>query len=245
MKDILEEILAHKRHELERKPRSLARALTARRPAIIAEFKRRSPSRGWIHEDARVEDVAVGYARAGAAALSILTDEKYFGGHIDFIRRVRPLVDIPILRKDFIIDECQIYEARQAGADAVLLIAAALPLDRCAALIDCAHSLGLEVLLELHDAHELPYAALPADVIGVNNRCLGTFHTDIQASLSLAPQLPASRPLVSESGIHGPETIRTLQAAGYQGFLMGEYFMREADPAKTLATLLKNLQATV
>lgn len=242
MHDILQEILAHKREELRRTTRSLSQALLASPTGIIAEFKRKSPSKGWIHEDARVEDIAPRYEQAGAAALSILTDEKYFGGHIDFIRRVRPLVSIPILRKDFIIDECQLYEAREAGADAVLLIAAALPLDTCAQLIDKAHALGLEVLLELHSASELPYAELPADVLGVNNRCLGTFHTDIDASLRLAPQLPTSRPLISESGIHSADDIRRLQAAGYRGFLMGECFMREPDPAAALRALIMNCE---
>ena len=191
--DILESILASKRQELTfEKKRSLKKALAESPTGIIAEFKRKSPSKGWIHADARPEDVVPAYAAAGAAALSILTDEPYFGGSLDFIRCVRPLVDLPILRKDFIIDPYQLYQAAEAGADAVLLIAACLSRPDCAALTAEAHRLGLEVLLEVHGADELDYITPEVDVVGVNNRHLGSFVTDVKTSFDLAPLL-ASR----------------------------------------------------
>ena len=188
--DILGEIIETKRQELAfGKKRSLKRALAESATGIIAEVKRKSPSKGWIHAAAVPEEVVPAYAAAGAAALSILTDEQYFGGSLDFIRRVRPLVDIPILRKDFIIDPYQLYEAREAGADAVLLIAACLSREACAALLAEAHRLGLEVLLEVHSPEELDYITPDVDVVGVNNRHLGSFVTDVQTSFEMAPLL--------------------------------------------------------
>ncbi len=169
--------------------RSLRKALATSKTGIIAEFKRKSPSKGWIHADVQPEEVVPVYAANGAAALSILTDEEYFGGSLDFIRRVRPLVDIPILRKDFIIDPVQLYQAAEAGADAVLLIAACLSREDCAALTAEAHRLGLEVLLEIHSAEELDYITPDIDVVGVNNRHLGSFVTDVRTSFDLAPLL--------------------------------------------------------
>ena len=209
--DILDQIIATKRQELAaraeahasesdlraiplegvkaQRSRSLRQALLDSPTGIIAEFKRKSPSRGWIHADARPEEVVPAYAAAGAAALSILTDERYFGGSLEFIRRVRPLVDLPILRKDFIIDPVQLVEARQAGADAVLLIAACLDRGDCAALTAEAHRLGLEVLLEIHSAEELDYITPDIAVVGVNTRHLGTFVTDVRTSFELASRL--------------------------------------------------------
>ena len=249
--DILEQIIATKRQELagERK-RSLRAALLASPSGIIAEFKRKSPSKGWIHADAVPEEVVPAYAKAGAAALSVLTDEQYFGGSLDFIRRVRPLVDIPILRKDFIIDPRQLADARGAGADAVLLIAACLTREACAALTAEAHRLGLEVLLEIHSPEELDYVTPEVDVVGVNNRHLGSFVTDVRTSFDLAPLLappsttpthaPQERPVfVSESGISDPATVRTLREAGFRGFLMGEHFMKQPDPGAALATFIQ------
>ena len=196
--DILAQIVATKREELTfDKKRSLKQALLASETGIIAEFKRKSPSKGWIHADAFPEEVVPAYAKAGAAALSVLTDEQYFGGSLDFIRRVRPLVDIPILRKDFIIDPYQLYQAREAGADAVLLIAACLRREDCAALLAEAHRLGLEVLLEVHSPEELDYITPDVDVVGVNNRHLGSFVTDVQTSFDMAPQLLAARRRIS------------------------------------------------
>ena len=245
--DILEQIIATKRQELRfDKQRSLRQALLASGTGIIAEFKRKSPSRGWIHADARPEEVVPAYAAAGAAALSVLTDASYFGGSLEFIRRVRPLVDIPILRKDFIIDPVQLVEARQAGADAVLLIAACLRRNECTALTAEAHRLGLEVLLEIHSAEELDYITPDIDVVGVNNRHLGTFVTDVQTSFDLAPQLSAAGKdsgmvFISESGISEPGTVRALREAGYRGFLMGENFMKHPDPGAALADFIQAL----
>lgn len=255
--DILEQIIATKRRELAGAGevnfgtaapgpiRSLKKALLASPTGIIAEFKRKSPSRGWIHPDAVPENVVPAYAAAGAAALSILTDESYFGGCLDYIRRVRPFVDIPILRKDFIIDRRQMEEARAAGADAVLLIAACLDRDECADLVDEAHRLGLEVLLEIHDEEELDYITSEVDVVGVNNRHLGTFVTDVETSFSMAPLLRArvgeDRPFISESGISNPLTVRDLRSEGFRGFLMGENFMKRTEPGEALAEFIKAL----
>ena len=255
--DILEQIVANKRRELSAAGdrvsspspavpvRSLKKALTESETGIIAEFKRKSPSRGWIHADAVPEDVVPAYAAAGAAALSVLTDENYFGGSLDFISRVRPLVDIPILRKDFIIDVRQLQEARDAGADAVLLIAACLSREECAALLEEAHRLGLEVLLEIHGEEELDYVTPDVDVVGVNNRHLGTFVTDVATSFSMAPLLRSrvgdSRPFISESGISDPLTVRRLREEGFRGFLMGENFMKRSSPGSALAEFINAL----
>lgn len=263
MKDVLEEILAHKRLELATlknnlSPRflygeveklmlqdtpvySMSQALRESSSGIIAEFKRKSPSKGWIRKDALPQKIVLSYAQNGASALSILTDEHYFGGSAQFIRDVRPLVQTPILRKEFIVDEYQLFEAKHMGADAVLLIAAALPLAACRTLIDLAHELRLEVLLELHAEHELDYAGLEADMLGVNNRNLGTFVTDIQNSFRMITRLPQERVLVSESGISGPETVHHLRQAGYRGFLMGENFMKEPDPGMALKQFIAAL----
>ena len=249
--DILETIIATKREELAgatAKKRSLRQALAASPSGIIAEFKRKSPSKGWIHADAVPEQVVPTYAAAGAAALSVLTDESYFGGSLDFIRRVRPLVDIPILRKDFIIDPFQLAEAKLAGADAVLLIAACLSRTDCAALLAEAHRLGLEVLLEIHSPEELDYITPDVDVVGVNNRHLGTFLTDVQTSFDMAPLLAQRTPthatgpvFVSESGISDPATVRALREAGFRGFLMGENFMKQPDPGAALGAFIQAL----
>jgi len=243
MADILQTIITHKRSELEnsRAPKpSLREALLASPTGIIAEFKRRSPSKGWIHEDASPAVVPLGYQQAGAAALSILTDEHFFGGKDSFIVEARRSgVTLPILYKNFVIDEQQLYDALRCGASAVLLIAACLTLEECASLMKRAHALGLEVLLEIHSESELPYAELPADCIGVNNRNLGTFVTDVQNSFRLADRLPHDRVLVSESGISDPAVIRDLRAAGFRGFLIGETFMREPNPALALEEFIK------
>ena len=214
--------------------RSLSQALAQDKYGIIAEFKRKSPSKGWIKEDGKPEVIPPAYEKSGAAALSILTDEKYFGGSMDFVRKARPLVSLPILRKDFIIDEYQLFQARHIGADAVLLIAADLNKQEVRSLTALAHELGLEVLLELHAEHELDYAEIDVDAIGVNNRNLGTFVTDVQNSFRLVARLPQDRVLVSESGINNPDTIKLLREAGYRGFLIGETFMKTDDPGEAL-----------
>ena len=261
--DILSEITDHKRIEVELQKqavspeqlreqvrdlmenspaprRSMKRALASSPAGIIAEFKRRSPSKGWIYETAKADEIPAAYEAAGASAISILTDEKFFGGSLRDIRMTRPLVDIPILRKDFIIDEYQLLQARIAGADAVLLIAACLTQEECADLTARAHALGLEVLLEIHSPRELAYISKDVDMVGVNNRNLGTFVTDVENSFRIAGQLrqtiagvrnisdarnipdaqdtsdtPRNLPLlVSESGISHPETICRLRTAG-------------------------------
>lgn len=255
MQDILQEIVATKRLEVasaKAKLRSMKQRLAESQSGIIAEFKRKSPSKGWIHADALPELVVPQYASGGACAVSILTDHEYFGGSIDFIRRVRDLVpDLPLLRKEFIIDPYQLYEAKVMGADAVLLIAADLTLPQYAELLVIAHDLGLEVLLEVHDASELSYlqAGIP-DMLGVNNRSLGTFHTDVQHSFDIARQmqqvvehLPESaRPLlVSESGISCPDIVSRLRQVGFRGFLIGECFMKEADPGAALTQFVSQL----
>lgn len=256
MADILQQIVADKRIEVAQaklalpeeelramalaapaSTRSMSAALAASQSGIIAEFKRKSPSKGWIHEDADPMQVIPDYRDSGASALSILTDEKYFGGRLDFIRGIRPHVDIPILRKDFIIDPYQLLEARQAGADAVLLIAACLSLEECRDLAAQAHGLGLEVLLEIHSEAEMPFAGLDVDMVGINNRNLGTFHTDIANSFRLAEALQANavgKVRVSESGISDPAKVRELRQHGFRGFLMGENYMKHADPGLAL-----------
>ncbi|MBO7368196.1 MAG: indole-3-glycerol phosphate synthase TrpC [Paludibacteraceae bacterium] len=221
--------------------RSMSGSLMASEHGIIAEFKRKSPSKGWIHPDVEPEEVVPCYAKAGAAALSILTDTEFFGGCREFIKRVRPMVQTPILRKDFIIDEYQIFQAKEIGADAVLLIAACLSIQECESLISTAHNLGMEVLLEMHSVSELDYASLSADMLGINNRNLGTFVTDVNNSFKMAELLPKDRLKVSESGISNPETIRQLRAVGFRGFLIGETFMKESDPGAALEKFIKNI----
>ena len=212
MKDILSEIIAHKQTEIELQKqtvsleqlqeqagviirenaahrRSMKQALAASSTGIISEFKRRSPSKGWINEAARAEEIPASYEAAGTAALSILTDERFFGGTLRDIRTARPLVRIPILRKDFIIDEYQLLQACIVGADAVLLIAACLSPEQCSTLTTQAHELGLEVLLEIHSPSELSYINKEVDMVGVNNRNLGSFVTDVENSFRIARQL--------------------------------------------------------
>ncbi|MCD8496044.1 MAG: indole-3-glycerol phosphate synthase TrpC [Bacteroides graminisolvens] len=259
MKDILSEIIANKRFEVDLqkqsisleqlqnslettvKQRSLKEALKSSSSGIIAEFKRRSPSKGWINRKAQAEDIVPGYANAGASAVSILTDEKFFGGNLEDIKDARPLIDIPILRKDFIVDEYQLYQAKIIGADAVLLIAAALKKEELHALAAKAHELGLEVLLEIHSVEELKYINANMDVIGINNRNLGTFFTDVENSFRLAEQLPSDAVLVSESGISDPATVKRLQKAGFKGFLIGENFMKTDNPELALKSFIEDL----
>ncbi|KAA6308075.1 Indole-3-glycerol phosphate synthase, partial [termite gut metagenome] len=240
MKDILKEIIANKRFEIDIQKqsvsleqlqngltdktshRSMRMALAESSSGIISEFKRRSPSKGWIKENAEIDKIIPAYTQAGASALSILTDEKFFGGSLRDIRTARTLTDIPILRKDFVIDEYQLYQAKIAGADAVLLIAAVLERGKCETLAGMAHELGLEILLEIHNSNEFSYIVPDIDMVGINNRNLKTFHTDVDTSFQLAEQLPQSVLLVSESGISDPETVKRLRTAGYRGFLIGE-----------------------
>lgn len=266
MKDILEEIVAWKRIEINRQKEelsphtiyqqveeimkreeglpkiSMSENLRNSSSGIIAEFKRKSPSKGWIKEEGTPENIPSAYAANGATAISILTDSKYFGGSLDYIRTARPLVKCPILRKDFIIDEYQLFQARLVGANAILLIAADLSKSDCRTLAHTAHELGLEVLLETHNEAELDYFNDELiDMLGVNNRNLGTFHTDVENSFRLASLLPQKVVTVSESGISNPQTIKRLRRAGFRGFLMGEHFMRAADPGAALKEFLLEL----
>lgn len=245
MKDILQEIIAHKLEELallKTKKTSLREALLASDTGIIAEFKRRSPSKGWIKEEGRADIIPLSYQQNGAAALSILTDEHYFGGSDDFIRTARQSgVTLPILYKNFVIDEAQLYAASLCGASAVLLIAACLSKPDCATLIQKAHALGLEVLLEMHSEPELEYAELEPDLCGINNRNLGSFVTDVENSFRLAELLPKDAVKVSESGISNPATVKALREAGFRGFLIGENFMKTANPGQALNEFISQL----
>ena len=245
MQDILKEIVAHKHLELERlcaKKASLREALLQSESGIIAEFKRKSPSKGWIKEEGRADIIPLSYQQNGAAALSILTDEHYFGGSDDFIRTARQSgVTLPILYKNFVIDEAQLYAAALCGASAVLLIAACLSKQECKRLLDKAHDLGLEVLLEMHSEPELEYADLGPDLCGINNRNLGSFVTDVENSFRLAELLPKDAVKVSESGISNPDTVKALRQAGFRGFLIGENFMKTADPGQALREFISKL----
>ena len=245
MQDILQQIITTKHEELQvfcaKKP-SLREALLQSETGIIAEFKRRSPSKGWIKEDGRPDVIPLSYQQNGAAALSILTDEHYFGGCDDFIRQARQSgVTLPILYKNFVIDEAQLYAAALCGASAVLLIAACLSKVDCKRLLDKAHTLGLEVLLEMHSEPELEYADLGPDLCGINNRNLGSFVTDVENSFRLAELLPEDAVKVSESGISNPDTVRALRQAGFRGFLIGENFMKTPDPGQALNEFISQL----
>lgn len=262
MADILEEIVAWKKREVEimkeMKPTSklqriieeqtfykrppIAEALQESDSGIIAEFKRKSPSLGWINEEAKATDVPFSYQQNGAAALSILTDNRYFGGDDEFIKEARASgVRIPVLYKNFVIDEYQLLQARLCGASTVLLIAACLEYHDCKRLLTMAHSLGLEVLLEMHSEEELVYAELEPDLYGINNRHLGSFKTDVDTSFRLADLLPSTAVKVSESGISNPDTVRQLREAGYQGFLIGEAFMKTDNPGAALEHFISQI----
>ena len=245
MQDILKEIVAHKHLEIEQlcaKKPSLREALLQSDTGIIAEFKRKSPSKGWIKEEGRAEVIPLSYQQNGAAALSILTDEHYFGGADDFIRIARQSgVTLPILYKNFVIDEAQLYAAALCGASTVLLIAACLTKQECKTPLHKAHELGLEVLLEMHSEAELEYAELGPDLCGINNRNLGSFVTDVENSFRLAELLPKDAVKVSESGISNPDTVKALRQAGFRGFLIGETFMKTPDPGPSLAAFLAQL----
>ena len=186
-------------------------------------------------EDGKANEIPLSYQQNGASAISILTDEQYFGGNDRFIKEARESgVTIPILYKNFVIDEYQLFQARLCGASAVLLIAADLSLAECKSLMHIAHELGLEVLLEMHEERELDYAELEPDMYGINNRNLGTFITDVQNSFRLASRLPEQVCKVSESGISNPDTVKMLRMAGFRGFLIGENFMKEQNPGQSL-----------
>ena len=228
------ELLVRAAENVDYEPVSLREALLASPTGIIAECKRRSPSKGEIHPKADVRSVVVGYAANGAAACSVLTDTVYFGGALSDLAVARSSVSIPLLRKDFIVSDYQLYQARACGADAVLLIASVLSADEIRRFTATAHSLGLEVLLELHDESELGRYIPEVDVVGVNNRNLGTFVTDLNTSRIMAGYLPADAVKVAESGIRTISDIESLRSAGYSGFLIGETCMKASYPGAAL-----------
>ena len=222
--------------------RSFREALLHSSSGIISEFKRKSPSKGWIFKDARIDEVIPSYEQAGAAAISVLTDEQFFGGTFDDFRKARELVSIPLLRKDFVIDAYQIYQARAMKADVVLLIASALSPEQVKKFTRLAHDLDMEVLLEIHKEEELDYIHPDVDVIGINNRNLATFVTDVQTSFELGEKIPAEFIKISESGISDPDIVCQLQQAGFNGFLMGENFMKTSDPGGSLKQFINQMK---
>ncbi|HEY4292968.1 indole-3-glycerol phosphate synthase TrpC [Luteibacter sp.] len=267
MSDILQRILARKKEEIRDRTQAVSLAqLTARgadqaptrgfatairaqiasgKPAVIAELKKASPSKGLIREHFDPIQIARSYEAAGATCLSVLTDASFFQGHEDYLRQAHDACSLPILRKDFIVDVYQVYEARAIGADCILLIVAAFAdgaggydVGRMTELAQCAKALTLDVLVEVHDAAELDAAsALPVTMIGVNNRDLRTFETSLDTSLALMGAIGADTTMISESGIHTVEDVRRLRDAGIHGFLVGEAFMRAPDPGHALRQL--------
>ncbi len=211
---------------------------------VIAEHKRRSPSRGAIREDLEPADVARRYEQAGAAALSFLTDEPFFGGRLSHLVEARAATGLPVLRKDFVVDRWQVWEARAAGADAGLLIVAALTDGELGGLLATAAEAGLEALVEVHDAPELARArAAGAQVVGVNNRDLKTLAVSLQTSLALAPAIPEQVVAVAESGLRRGNDLRALRAAGFDAFLVGEHLMSAPDPGAALRGLIREAEA--
>ena len=260
MSDILNKIVSVKHEELaaarqrrslaswreaaqsRRDVRGFAAALLSRasvgRSAVIAEIKKASPSKGVIRERFVPAEIAHSYALHGAACLSVLTDERFFQGHADYLEQARQACALPVLRKDFMVDEYQVHEARAIGADCILLIAACLDDAQMRDLEACAHALGMDVLVEVHDADELDRALrLNTPLVGVNNRNLRTFEVSLQTTLDLQQRVPADRLLVTESGILGPHDVQRMRSAGIHTFLVGEAFMRAPDPGAALAEL--------
>ncbi len=258
--DILKRILARKAEEVaERRSRHPEAELRARlteappvrgfraalegrveqgRPAVIAEIKKASPSKGVLRADFHPAAIAQSYARAGAAALSVLTDQDFFQGHDTYLQAARTATELPVLRKDFTIDPYQILEARTLGADAILLIAAALDDAQLRDFSQQAHELGMDVLLEVHDRNELERAlATPARLIGINNRDLRSFHVDLETTLNLLPAIPEDRLVVTESGILERRHVERMQRHGVHAFLVGEAFMRAPEPGEALQRL--------
>lgn len=259
MTNILDKIIANKRLEVERHkkdtpinelekrlstittPASFKEAIKNSRTGIIAEFKRRSPSRDWIFKEAKIEDVIPLYSQNGASAISVLTDMDFFGGELADLELAGSLTKTPLLRKDFVVDEYQLYQAKISGASAILLIASALMIEETKQLAKKAKELNLDVLLEIHNEQELHHINDKVDVVGVNNRNLGTFITDIQISFDLANKIPDDFIKISESGISETQTVIDLQQAGYKGFLMGENFMKTSNPGKALEDFINQL----
>jgi indole-3-glycerol phosphate synthase len=258
--NILDKIIEYKRTEVDgrkavtsfsmlersplfiRQPLSLKKYLTdPGKTGIIAEFKRRSPSKGVINDQVSVQQVTEGYTRSGASCLSILTDNHFFGGSSEDLQAARHN-EIPILRKDFMIDEYQIVEARSIGADVILLIAACLTPAEVRRLAVFAKSLGLEALLEIHNEEELAHICDETELVGVNNRDLKTFTVDVNRSIGLSERIPADKITISESGISKAGTILQLKEFGFKGFLIGENFMKEKDPGAAFEKFVQELR---
>lgn len=258
MSDILNKILEVKRAEIhtaqqqkplaeveaaalaQPAPRSFIGAIQAKiaagQAAVIAEIKKASPSKGVIREDFRPAEIAASYASHGAACLSVLTDEQFFQGRAEYLQAARAACDIPVLRKDFMIDPYQVYEARAMGADCILLIAAALDLAQMRALEAIAHQLGMSVLVEVHNAEELEQALqLETPLLGINNRNLRTFEVTLETTLSLLARIPADKIIVTESGIFTSQDVALMREHAVHTFLVGEAFMRQPDPGVALA----------
>lgn len=259
MTNILDKIVANKRIEVEQQKKEVSidqlikqigtankqglfkQSLINSSTGIIAEFKRRSPSKGWIFENAKVEEVIPLYSNGGASAISVLTDTDFFGGTFSDLTMASSLTKTPLLRKDFMVDEYQFYQAATMGASAVLLIASSLTIQETKQFAIKAKELGLDVLLEVHNEAELGHINEYVDVVGVNNRNLGTFVTDVQASFDLVDKIPNEFVKISESGISSPQTVLDLREVGYKGFLMGENFMKTDNPGEALANFIKEL----
>lgn len=259
MTNILDKIVANKRIEVAKQMEaisidelakqitdttnkySLKESLLDSKTGIISEFKRKSPSRGWIFESAKVEDVIPLYSEGGASGISVLTDYDFFGGSLDDLTAARSITKTPLLRKEFVIDEYQLYQAKIVGANAILLIAASLTIEETKRFAQKAKELGLDVLLEIHNEAELGHVNQWVDIVGVNNRNLINFITNIQASFDLIDKIPNEFVKISESGISATQTVKDLQQVGYQGFLMGENFMKTDNPGKALADFIAEL----
>ncbi len=209
---------------------------------IIAEYKRKSPSKGVINDQATVEEVTMAYAKYGASGISVLTDTEFFGGSLTDLLAAT-INELPLLRKDFMIDEYQLIEAKAHGAEVILLIAACLSPDKVKSMAATAKSLGLEVLLEIHNEQELEHICDSIDLVGVNNRNLKTFEVSIDTSLALIKQIPTNKLAIAESGISNVDTIVTLRQAGFKGFLIGENFMKQASPSIAFADFVHQLKA--
>jgi indole-3-glycerol phosphate synthase len=226
---------------------ALRRTVTIGLPGVIAEIKKASPSKGLIRADFDPVAIARDYAAGGAACLSVLTDEKFFQGHNDYLVAARAACRLPVIRKDFLIDPLQVIEARALAADCILLIAAALSVSQMADLAACAWSLDMDVLVEIHDAHELDAVQraelLPRALLGINNRNLRTFETRLETTIDLLPKLPAGSEVVTESGIRDIGDVQRLRTAGVQRFLIGESLMREPSPGAALRELLGETKA--
>ncbi len=261
--NILEKIIAQKRIEVGQRKKEVSvddlqmgpfyksqtyslksALLDETKTGIIAEFKRKSPSKGIINAEASIEEVTQGYATNGASGISILTDEEFFWGSLADLQKAAIINKIPLLRKDFMIDEYQLHEAKAHGASVILLIAACLSAEDVKSLASAAKNLSLEVLLEVHNEDELKHICEEVDLVGVNNRDLKTFEVSLERSVALSKKIPSSKIKISESGIHSVADIIYLQEHGYKGFLIGENFMKQEDPGLAFKNFAEEIKAT-